>query len=439
MRAGSEVKHVSPRRTLWLCALIFALAFGMRLAFLVRLGRAEERPTGNAEMALAAESLARTGVLGNAYHGETGPTAHVPPAYALLLAAVYLLLGPGTRAALLAQSLLSILVVAATAAALPLVARRARLTPGAGTVAGLALAVLPCNLWNEVDGAWEQVYAAAALLGLLCLFLTIHDSDWGRASPIAWAGLAVGFVALLHPSLLPFAFLFVAAELATRPGLRARVAAGGLGLALGAAVVVSPWVWRNYDAFGAFVPLRSNFGLELHIGNNPDATGLTYPWEPDPPPAGWRHPIDDRGERELLVELGEVVYMRHRGRLARDWIAAHPGLFARLTAARFVWFWLPPPALWAKSGLGRWVNSITFVALAVLTFAGLLVLGIVRHPYRWVLATAVFGPSLVYLVTHVEARYRYPIFALTLLVSADLVLRVIRWLGDFPRSRPAAA
>ena len=32
-----------------------------------------------------------------------------------------------------------------------------------------------------------------------------------------------------------------------------------------------PWAWRNYTKLGAPVFIRSNFGLELRMGNNPGA------------------------------------------------------------------------------------------------------------------------------------------------------------------------
>ena len=35
--------------------------------------------------------------------------------------------------------------------------------------------------------------------------------------------------------------------------------------------MLAPWIWRNSHALGGFVPLRSNFGLECTIGNNPVA------------------------------------------------------------------------------------------------------------------------------------------------------------------------
>ena len=33
---------------------------------------------------------------------------------------------------------------------------------------------------------------------------------------------------------------------------------------------IVPWTARNYAAFGQLVPVKSNFGLEFWLGNNPD-------------------------------------------------------------------------------------------------------------------------------------------------------------------------
>ena len=56
-----------------------------------------------------------------------------------------------------------------------------------------------------------------------------------------------------------------------------------------------PWTVRNYRVLHAFVPLRSVLGLQLWVGNNPDAQVV---W------LGEQHPIHDSSEREQLCADG---------------------------------------------------------------------------------------------------------------------------------------
>src|SRR5262249_19553511 len=119
---------------------------------------------------------------------------------------------------------------------------------------------------------------------------------------------------------------------------------------------VAPWVWRNHAVLGAVVPLRSNFGLELHLGNHPGASGRTggHAGEGLSEPALVQHPYDNPVEVARLCRLGEVEYRRGHQREAADWIRAHPGEFAALTAARLHYDWSPTPDLWAGDGRHEW-------------------------------------------------------------------------------------
>jgi hypothetical protein len=46
-----------------------------------------------------------------------------------------------------------------------------------------------------------------------------------------------------------------------------------------------------------------------------------------------------------------------------------------------------------------------------------------RQPYRWLLTAALVGSSLPYVLTHVDLRYRYPVFALSALLACDICMR----------------
>ncbi len=227
-------------------------------------------------------------------------------------------------------------------------ARKARLPLAAGIVAAVLLAVLPVHLWIETSGSWEQPYAALALLGLLWCFISLHEARWQSWRAAALVGAFLGAAALLSASLVAAGACMFAASWWSAPGARKRVLTRGLLLASMSALVISPWAVRNYRELGGFIPLRSNFGLELAVGNNDNANGIGYDpsWEDSARADSPMHPFRNSEERARLRSMGERAYMEAKQREGMAWIRTHPRRFATLTARRFVLFWFPTPDLW---------------------------------------------------------------------------------------------
>jgi len=66
---------------------------------------------------------------------------------------------------------------------------------------------------------------------------------------------------------------------------------------------LAPWTIRNYCVFGKFIVLRSNFGLELWLGNNPNVVdGMSQ----------FSHPNDNPEEAEKYKRMGEIAYMAEK-------------------------------------------------------------------------------------------------------------------------------
>ena len=77
---------------------------------------------------------------------------------------------------------------------------------------------------------------------------------------------------------------------------------------------IAPWIYRNWSAFHAFIPMRSNLGAELYAGNGPGAYGFRYGVAHRPARAGHQH--------RLYVRSARLAYVRQRGQLAKAWIRA---------------------------------------------------------------------------------------------------------------------
>ncbi|MGA0447604.1 MAG: hypothetical protein ACO3M2_12440, partial [Pseudohongiellaceae bacterium] len=87
-------------------------------------------------------------------------------------------------------------------------------------------------------------------------------------------------------------------------------------------LVVLPWTWRNYRKFDAFIMVSANSGLNLFLGNSPNAgpnTGVN---------------VERSAELKAVEGMSEIdadTYYRDR---ALEWIGSHPREAARLYAAK---------------------------------------------------------------------------------------------------------
>ena len=226
-------------------------------------------------------------------------------------------------------------------------------------------------------------------------------------------GLAIGLSFLVAPSLLTVALGLVAFETTwLRTRRSGRWAAHVL---LGMALACGPWTWRNYEALGGLFFVRSNFGLELRMGNH-EGAGATLDLSARGGTSGTRGTNMD--EARKVQQLGELVYMSEAGREARAWIQSHPAEFARLTIGLCVaQFWLGP------------VDDLPVaVATSLLTLLAAVgawrVLPRMTVPQEVVLLIPLATYPLVYYVVGYEPRYRQPLDGLLLLLAAAAFARV---------------
>lgn len=106
------------------------------------------------------------------------------------------------------------------------------------------------------------------------------------------------------------------------------------------ALIVFPWIVRNYLVFDRLILVRDNLGGELAYSNSDCATFSLL----------WKHgqwlllqsSSDREPERSAeVLAMGEARYNDSRLREARLWITDNPRKFMSLCVQRFVAFWLP--------------------------------------------------------------------------------------------------
>ncbi|MBI3075992.1 MAG: glycosyltransferase family 39 protein [Deltaproteobacteria bacterium] len=229
-----------------------------------------------------AAGLVETGVTGpdaGRYHGSAVRllegrgfgTTYSPPAYSLLIAMVYELLGRGNA---LGVRVAQAVVWGITIFFIFQIARRVYSDEVGLIAAGIAALYLPFIRFGGYAGS---AYYGSENLSI-CLSLAALLILLGRGvGPIraGVAGVVIGLATLTRAGFFLFP-LVMAAWLwtvgGTRPVWKLTV---GLMVLVGAAVALGPWIYRNYERFGDVVPVATSLGDTFLGGNSPYARGFS--------------------------------------------------------------------------------------------------------------------------------------------------------------------
>lgn len=259
------------RRTLW---AIFVLALVLRVAAIVYLaGVAPSAPVTYEHGEIARHLVAGEG-FSIRFLGVEGPTSQQAPLYPYLLAAIYLVAGVESSLSILIVELLQAVVGALTVACVFRLARgQFPDRPGVALGAALFACCYPPHIYAAAH-VQVVVWAMALVTWLLVLVTECQPQGHWRRAIIA--GLIAGLLLLVDPILalsLPIVSLAWIIALWQR-GLKATHAFGSAAAMAGvAALMVSPWIARNYAVHGEFVFIKSTFGYAFWQANNPHSHG----------------------------------------------------------------------------------------------------------------------------------------------------------------------
>jgi hypothetical protein len=399
----------SERKRVWIIVLAGLIA---RLA-LMTFGHTYRFSPSNDHFGFGWETgrIARAIALGqgfsNPFHGSTGPTAWIAPAYPYFLAGVFKVFGVYSDASAWVSLAVNCIFSALTCATIYYIGRevfgeKSRVPVWSAWV----WALLPSQMFWAIRFPWETSFSAY-LLSLVVLLMLRHECNSTMAHWLAFGALW-GLIALSSPallSLLPFFGIWWLLRQADHAvALRYAAVAALLFVAINA-----PWMWRNYHVFGEPVLIRGNFGAEFRMGNGRGADGT---W------MFWLHPTQDPVEFERYQRMGEVAYVAERKREALQWISENPARFAKITAKRVLLFWAGIPRSEVVAGFDiRDLSEATFFFSSALAFVGLVL--VLRRPGRgrFIFAVSLLVYPVIYYLTFPHERYRHPIEPLMVLLA----------------------
>jgi Dolichyl-phosphate-mannose-protein mannosyltransferase len=405
-----------------LCSLpaIVTVAFVVRVAFLVPAIQQMYRGVvidfhyGVETGAVAAAIAQGRGFSSPLRLVQTGPTAWFAPIFPYLLAGVFKLFGVYSYTSDMVIRFLDLAFSSFTCWPIAAIATRAF-----GRKTGIAAAwmwvFLPTAIFYPVMWVWDTSLATLWLAMLVASTLQLHGSD--RMSRWLGYGALWSAGAMINPSLLsvlPPLGLWAIWPLRRRmaPALKLASAA-----ALIFAIGIVPWTIRNYEVFHAFVPLRSNFGLELWLGNNPGVPDSSTPW---------LHPNENIDEAQRYARMTEIPYMEEKQSQAWAFIRSHPADTARFVLHRFTNHWLgiwdSPVDLWPTAPWSTRLRMISQATFALLAWLGLLFAYRARNAAASALGIVMIVFPLVFYLTHTDLRYRHPMEPVMLVLAVFAVV-----------------
>jgi len=393
---------------LWGFAVRVAAIFLMRT---YRIRTSEDNFGFGFETGRIARSIGLGQGFSNPFHGITGPTAWEAPLYPYVVAGAFRLAGIYTRLSAMLMLTFNSFFSALTVVPVYLIAKKV-FGPRAARWAAWTWALLPYAMNWAVRWVWETSLTAFLLTTAFWLALEIGDAQEPRRKRL-WLcfGLVWGITALTNPScllFLPFAGGWACYRLwrQGKPWGAMAIAAALVFFAL-----ITPWEVRNYLVFHQFIPIRSNGGAELRLGNGPGAMGICMVE---------LHPTQHLPQLQLYREMGELAYVKMRKQEAFDWMRAHPGPTAVLWLKKAIYYWAGIPNASANWLLVQGKNSV-FLAWSVLAWWGLGRMIRLRKQGAPLFAALLLAYPAIYYVVFPQLRYRHPIEPVMLILAVYVI------------------
>ncbi len=362
---------------------------------------------------------------GYRFSPDTALTLMREPGYPYFLALLEWLFGAGLTAPIVANLVLS----SCSALLISNLGRSISPLPWAPPLAALLFLLHPGVAVAELRSGVEIPF----IFMLLCFFLALRRALHSeRVRDYVLAGLVLGLTSCVRSTALLFPPFLLVYQWGRQRSWRslwrslARIAA----TLFAAFLVLTPWIVRNYELVGKFIPTASVGGVALQVGNYicTHADGKKGFHERDVEAATIR--------RQLASQLGyrftgdyyqyfydprdEVSFNAELSRRVTEQYRHSPAIFAKCAAENLVSFWFA-----GKTRTSTLLNVCLQVPYLALGLVGL-ALGF-RQADHAVLASLllfVVYTVAVYAPIHAQARYSVPMVPILALFAAIPLARL---------------
>lgn len=284
--------------------------------------------------------------------------------------------------------------------------------PRAARLGAIGAAIYPPIAWVSGYVLAEPLYSALALSTAWLLQRAGDVTGADRMRLGVLAGLVAG-AALLTKEAMIF-FLPLAALWLLWHKQRQLIAA----FAVGGAIIVLPWIARNYVVHDQFILTAAHGGVTLWTGNNPLARG-EGDLAANPIMGQARRALEERHAGLSNQQMDDVYY-----REVRDFVLQQPGRWLVLEARKFFYTFVPiGPSYTLHSNRYYIASLVSYGLLVPLALFGLWQLW--RRPGPsplWALGVLALSSVIVCLVFFPQERFRIPVLDPAAIVAAAVAL-----------------
>ena len=367
------------------------------------------------EEGLVAASLAHGGGFSNPYPSYALTTAVLAPAYPFLWSIGIKLLHLKVFGMTVFAQTMNCVFSAATC--WPVFGIGNRLfSRGIGLASAWVWVFLPWAVLLPIEWTWDQ--SLSALLLALIVFATIKISESTSSPALSGYGLLWALGALVNPTLcVVMPFLIGWWMIKRWQSVRESFSAAAR-IVFFFLLALLPWTVRNYYAVDGLVFVKSNFGLEFWLGNNPAVKEIYSPE---------LHPATNFGQRLHLIFSGEPNYNREKQQMAIAYIRSAPRIFLKNTFDRIRDTWTAS----YDSRVEPWILTVHLsradvwacTLFSLLSFAGLIFALQANWKNAFPLAACLLVFPVPYYITHTSLRYRHPIDPFLVILCVYAVAR----------------
>lgn len=346
-------------------------------------------------------------------------TIYISPLYSFFLAAIYKLFGHS----LMAAALLQVIIDTITGVFLYIICAKAF---GKKSIGLAAFFIYSCYAISIFYTAFilEATLSAFFMTGFIMAIL-YADSDNKK---ILWilSGIIFGLLLLVRANamlLAPFLIFWTY----SRRGKKAAKATLCLGLIfIGVFISVLPFSVRNHLITNNVSPFPVNGGLNFYIGNNPDATGIYRPLE-----GISNSPVNQIKQSILKAKMGmgrEISPLQASSfwfLKGLRFIRNNPWQYIVLELKKIYLFWNRTEAVgnedfyFCKSYIPLLRFPLfSFGFVAPFAILGFLFAAKQREAGLSLIALCVLGYMLSVITFYVEARYRFPVVPLIIIMAS---------------------
>ncbi len=356
----------------------------------------------------------------NPFGGDTGPTGWVAPGLVYLYAGAFSLFGCFSLSALYSMFLLS---MALSVAMVLLIYNLCLSLYNNKTIAFVSALVFSlCSQDILLFGkSFQQDFNVYTFFFLITFYLFVkYLKQKNSRNLLLFAVVTAGSLYFMPVLLFAVAACFPIVLFAFHKN---RIVTGAKHILLISIIlflVSAPYILHQKTRLGVWSFFKSNAVYELYQGNSADYQGvLTVDVFKT------KHPAVNASEYRDYASMGEVDYVRSRGKLFFEEFQVLR--FIRLAVNRIIAFYLIFVPYITHFGLTAWI-LLNYIIYALPGIA-VIICGLLRYKklsnYEWLILIYIVGYSLPYIMTGIMYRYSFPISALTSVFWGRIIFEAV--------------